>query len=92
MRKAAISLAISMAFVGSAGAQSVATPIPQARPAQPPTATAAKPAPRGLAKISNSPLPSYDSGTYQRVQSAMLSYSALQVRGGWPSLPANLRV
>ena len=86
-----------MAFVGSAAAQSAPAPIPSPRPAtavKPIAAkpAVAKPAPRGLAKVSNSALPSYDSGSYQRIQAAMLSYSALQVRGGWPSLPANLRL
>src|SRR5262249_25027016 len=33
--------------------------------------------------------PTYDEGTAQRISAAMLSYSAIEVRGGWPTLPAN---
>src|SRR5262249_11403794 len=32
-----------------------------------------------------------DEGTYQRLSEAMLSYSALQLRGGWPTMPANVK-
>jgi L,D-transpeptidase YcbB len=35
------------------------------------------------------PDPTYDEGTAQRINAAMLSYSAIEVRGGWPTLPAN---
>jgi len=35
------------------------------------------------------PEPTYDEGTAQRITAAMLSYSAIEVRGGWPTLPAN---
>jgi murein L,D-transpeptidase YcbB/YkuD len=31
----------------------------------------------------------FDEGTYQRLKEALLSYSAIQVRGGWPSLAAD---
>ena len=86
MRRATISLALSMAFMGTAVAQSAA-PIPQARPA------AAKPAakplvkPEGIAPVSKSPLPTFYGNTYQRIAAAMLSYSAIDLRGGWPILP-----
>jgi L,D-transpeptidase YcbB len=30
--------------------------------------------------------PVFDEGTYQRIKSTLLSYSAIQVRGGWPTL------
>jgi len=35
------------------------------------------------------PDPTYDEGTAQRIADAMLSYSAIEVRGGWPTLPSN---
>ena len=90
MRSAAISVIISMALSGAAVAQNAPQPNRQARGYAAKSAPA-KPAPakpRGIIAVSQSPLPSYDSGTYQRIQAAMLSYSALQVRGGWPMLPA----
>jgi murein L,D-transpeptidase YcbB/YkuD len=81
MRKAAISLVFSIAFVVPCWAQG-----------GPPKAT--KPAPKagGIAAVSKSPLPSYDEGTYQRIQATMLSYAALQVRGGWPVLPKDTKL
>ena len=39
-------------------------------------------------RISNSPHPTYDDETARRISAAMLSYSTLEVRGGWPALPA----
>ncbi len=85
-----------MALVGTAWAQS-APPIPQARPATPAAVKAAAkpktlPHRPGLATVSKSTLPSYDQGTYRRIQATMLSYSALQVRGGWPALPASAKL
>ena len=37
------------------------------------------------------PHPTYDEGTARRISAAMLSYSTLEVRGGWPTLPAERR-
>ncbi len=50
----------------------------------------AAPAPR-LA-MSQSPNPTVDEGTIQRISAAMLSYTALEVQGGWPTLPANAKL
>src|SRR5215475_7422101 len=58
-----------------------------AKPA--PTAVAAKPAPTHRALVSTSPNPTVDEGTVQRISQAMLSYSVLEVQGGWPTLPAS---
>ena len=33
----------------------------------------------------------FDEGTYQRIE-ALFSYSAIQVRGGWPALPADAKL
>ena len=30
--------------------------------------------------------PTFDEGTYDRINAAMLSYAAIEVRGGWPTL------
>jgi len=61
-------------------------------PAKPkPSAPAAKPAaPRML--VSQSPSPTFDEGTIQRISAAMLSYTVLEVQGGWPTLPANAKL
>jgi len=85
MRRAAISLAISIALIGPLAAQSAA-PIP-AKSAAKPAAKAVKPKPEGIAPVSKSPLPTFYGNTYQRIAAAMLSYSAIELRGGWPSLP-----
>lgn len=65
-----------------------------ALPPKPPRAiSAAKPAePLRVARVPQSAEPSFDQGTYQRISEAMLAYSAIEVRGGWPALPANLRL
>jgi murein L,D-transpeptidase YcbB/YkuD len=38
------------------------------------------------------PEPTFDEGTALRIASTLLSYSAIQVRGGWPTLPATARL
>ena len=52
-------------------------------------AQAAKPtAPRrAVASFWTSSEPTFDEGTYDRINAAMLSYAAIEVRGGWPTLP-----
>jgi len=45
---------------------------------------------QAASRISNSPHPSYDNETARRISAAMLSYSTLEVRGGWPTLPAEV--
>ena len=52
-----------------------------------PTPTKPKPAPRAL--VSASAVPTFDEGTTQRIAAAMLSYTVLEVQGGWPTLPAS---
>jgi murein L,D-transpeptidase YcbB/YkuD len=42
------------------------------------------------ARISNSPHPTYDNDTARRISAAMLSYSTLEVRGGWHTMPADV--
>ena len=39
-------------------------------------------------RISQSPQPTLDEGTIQRIAGALLGYSALEVKGGSPTLPA----
>jgi len=38
------------------------------------------------------PEPAVDEGTAQRMAAALLSYSAIEVRGGWPSVPASAKL
>ncbi len=84
MRKAAISLVFSTLIVSPAWTQT-AVPLPPQKPAKPAPA-------RAIAHVSQSELPTYDIGTYQRISAAMLSYAGIEVRGGWPALPAGLRL
>ncbi|MBM3529146.1 MAG: murein L,D-transpeptidase [Alphaproteobacteria bacterium] len=83
MRSALILFTISFLLAESALAQSV--PLPASRPLE----AAAR---RAVAPISTSPHPTFDHGTHQRIQAAMLSYASIEVRGGWPALPANARL
>jgi L,D-transpeptidase YcbB len=89
MRKTAISLVISIVLSVPAWSQSASQPSRAAAPAKPIQAAAVK---RGLAAVSKSPLPTFDEGTYQRISAAMLSYAAIEVRGGWPALPAGAKL
>src|SRR5262249_12285693 len=59
-------------------------------PALKPAATRA-PAPAPTSRVSQSPLPTLDEGTVERIAGAMLSLSALEVQGGWPTLPPSVR-
>ena len=77
-------LLLATVLASPAFAQTAATP-PRAKAAQP----AAAPA---KALVSNSSIPTFDEGTVPRIAAAMLSYSAIEVRGGWPTLPANAKL
>jgi murein L,D-transpeptidase YcbB/YkuD len=57
-------------------------------------APAAKSKPSGLPRslVSTSTVPTLDEGSMQHIAAALLSYSTLEVRGGWPLLPANARL
>src|SRR6478609_4624826 len=47
----------------------------------------AKPVKRAVASFWTSSEPTFDEGTYDRINEALLSYAAIEVRGGWPALP-----
>src|SRR5258705_184282 len=71
-----ILLALTLGFAASVAlAQTAQTPLPQPKPVK-----------RGVASFWTSPEPTFDEGTYDRINAAMLSYSALEVRGGWPTV------
>ena len=81
-------------------------PVLRAAPGQAPAPGAAKPAAkppraakapstpesRSAAALALSADPVFDEGTYQRIKAALLSYAAIQVRGGWPALPADAKL
>ena len=36
--------------------------------------------------------PVFDEGTYQRIKETLVSYTTIQVRGGWPAIPADAKL
>jgi murein L,D-transpeptidase YcbB/YkuD len=67
---------------------------PQAAPSKPPLPAkhaVGTPESRSAAALALSADPVFDEGTFQRIKEALLSYSDIQVRGGWPSLPADAK-
>src|SRR5882724_4097102 len=68
---------------------------PQAQPKAPTTtqAPAAPAAPvQSVPSPAKVPEPAVDEGTAQRMAAALLSYSAIEVRGGWPTVPASAKL
>src|SRR5271154_1832749 len=75
------------------GAQPVGKPpAASAKPPHPAPKPASTPESRSAAELALSADPVVDEGTYQRIKQALLSYSAIQVRGGWPALPADAKL
>jgi len=62
---------------------------PATRPAHGGTGALSTPEARSAAALALSTDPVFDEGTYQRIKEALLSYSDIAVRGGWPTLPAD---
>src|ERR1700734_4265354 len=95
------SIVAATGALAQTGAPAPAKPSP-ATPssAKPATATKLAPAPkaastpelRSAAALALSSDPVFDEGTYQRIKEALLSYSAIQVRGGWPAIPADAKL
>jgi murein L,D-transpeptidase YcbB/YkuD len=77
---------ISIFQLGKAGEQTAAAPNAAQRAAQAAPLPQARPVKRGVASFWTSPEPTFDEGTYDRINAAMLSYAALEVRGGWPQV------
>jgi L,D-transpeptidase YcbB len=65
--------------------QSTAKPPREARGPSTPEA-------RSAAALALSANPVFDDGTYQRIKEALLSYADIQVRGGWPIVPADAKL
>jgi L,D-transpeptidase YcbB len=75
----------------AAAAKAASTPAaktPRAAAKKPPST----PESRSAAALALSADPVFDEGTYQRIKAALLSYAAIQVRGGWPALPADAKL
>jgi murein L,D-transpeptidase YcbB/YkuD len=87
----ALALLLASGLAGTAFAQAVA-PAPKPAPAPKAQPVPSEPGLPTLAHVSSSPLPTLDEGTAQRMAAAMLTYSALEVRGGWPLLPATAKL
>src|SRR5262245_14534512 len=80
-------LVAAMLMAAPAWAQTQPKAQPQARPKAPATTEApVNPgAPvQSVATPAKAPEPAVDEGTAQRMAAALLSYSAIEVRGGWP--------
>ncbi len=89
----ALLLIMSPALAQSAGQTSAAKHGPPAKPqpaAKP--ASVSTPEQRSAAELALSSDPVFDEGTYQRIKEALLSYSDIQVRGGWPMLPGDAKL
>ena len=59
---------------------------------QPGSRRAPAKAPAAKIIMSQSPHATFDEGTIQRIAAAMLSYTALEVQGGWPVLPPSAKL
>jgi len=71
----------------------LAKPLQQtAKPLHAPAKVPSTPEARSAAALALSADPVFDEGTYQRIKEALLSYSAIEVRGGWPILPADAKL
>jgi L,D-transpeptidase YcbB len=99
MRKtliAGLTLAVALGSVVAVRAQTQPTaPKPTAaKPAKPvqPVKPASTPEARSAAALAVSTNPVFDEGTFQRIKDALLFYSDIQVRGGWPTLPADAKL
>jgi murein L,D-transpeptidase YcbB/YkuD len=83
-----LALAASPALAQSAPPVA-AKPPAAAKPPKPPAST---PETRSAEALALTTDPVFDDGTYLRIKQTLLSYSDIQVRGGWPALPADAKL
>jgi L,D-transpeptidase YcbB len=83
-----LALLLSAVLASTAFAQAPPPAAPKPKPQAAPQAAPSEPGLPTLAHVSGSTVPTLDEGTAQRMAAAMLTYSGLEVRGGWPILPA----
>jgi len=69
----------------------IAKPAVPVKPPQPPK-TVATPESRSAAELALSSEPVFDEDTFARIKDALLFYSDIQVRGGWPMLPPDAKL
>jgi murein L,D-transpeptidase YcbB/YkuD len=86
----ATSLALAQQGPGVSGGAKPAAKSTQsaAKPTKPAPPPASTPEQRSAAELALSSDPVFDDGTFLRIKQTLLSYSDIQVRGGWPVLPA----
>ena len=73
----------------------VAKPLATAAKPQPPkisATNAATPESRSAAELALSSEPVFDEDTFKRIKDALLIYSDIQVRGGWPTIPVDAKL
>jgi murein L,D-transpeptidase YcbB/YkuD len=103
-----LSLSASSAFAqGVAGQPTLMSPqvapsrppaairTPAAKPpaaATKPSINAATPEARSAAELALGSEPVFDEDTFKRIKDALLDYSDIQVRGGWPALPPDAKL
>jgi murein L,D-transpeptidase YcbB/YkuD len=93
---------VAMPGMGRALAQVAGQPVlaPQPAPAKRPAAAKppqpakllSTPESRSAAELALSADPVFDEGTFERIKEALLFYSDLQVRGGWPAIPTDAKL
>ena len=88
----ALALATNPLLAQSAGAPAASKPQQGSKSSQPPPQLASTPEQRSAAELALSSEPVFDDGTYLRIKQTLLSYSDIQVRGGWPALPADAKL
>jgi len=90
----ALALAVGPALAQSSGPPPAAVKPPPAKAVKPTQAAKASSTPemRSAAELALSSDPVFDDGTYLRIKAALLSYSDIEVRGGWAVLPADAKL
>ncbi len=88
---------IAIAVAAAPALAQTAQPAAAAKPAlAKPVPAVAKPVStpesRSAAELALSSDPVFDEGTFQRIKEVLLSYAAIEVRGGWPVLPATAKL
>ena len=63
-----------------------------AKPAREGARAPSTPESRSAAALALSSDPVFDEGTYQRIKETLLGYATMQVRGGWPAIPAEAKL
>ena len=85
----ALMLAAAPALAQVAGPPAAAKPQRARKTSRRPPTPVSTPEMRSAAELALSSDPVFDDGTYLRIKETLLSYSDIQVRGGWPALPAD---